>query len=196
MHGHVRDGLNNAIPGVSVSMKGGSKTTMTADDGNFSIPVKKGDSILLISCVGYENKEVKISPGYLQIEMRTQVNPLEQVVVGGNMAAIKRKAETTSLTVIDSKTLDALPVNNISQIYRGYVPGTNSFSPGDNLEETSTLSIRGTSSQIAVYVDGIEYAGGSGHLFTLNKQNIDRVEVLRGPSSSTLYGTGSNGGIL
>jgi vitamin B12 transporter len=130
--------------------------------------------------------------------MSANVNPLEEVIIGGNMAAIKRKAETTSLTRIDSKTLDALPVNNISQIYRGLVPGTNSFSPGDFVEENTTLSIRGTGSgaPVAVYIDGIEYAGGSGYLFTLNKQNIDRIEVLRGPSSSTLYGTGSNGGII
>jgi len=198
VHGNVRDHSNHSIPGASVSVLGGSKIVMTTEDGNFSIQVKKRDSILIISCVGYENKEVIIFPGYLDIEMTTHANPLEQVVVGGNMAAIKRKAETTSLTIVDSKTLDILPVNNISQIYRGLVPGTNSFSPGDFPEEYTTLSIRGTSNStpIAVYVDGIEYAGGSGYLFTLNKQNIDRLEVLRGPSSSTLYGTGSNGGII
>ncbi|HTB26888.1 MAG TPA: TonB-dependent receptor, partial [Puia sp.] len=201
VYGNVSDSANKAIANASVSMMNRSKTVITGEDGNFRIQVRKEDSILLVTSIGYNKKEVKIISGFLHVVMNENINPLEQVVVGGNMTAIRRKAETTSLTVIDSKTLDALPVNNISQIYRGMVPGTNSFSPGDLVEEATTLSIRGTGltgqdAQIAVYIDGIEFAGGSGYLFALNKQNIDRVEVLRGPSSSTLYGTGSNGGII
>ncbi|HEY2350809.1 MAG TPA: TonB-dependent receptor [Puia sp.] len=201
VRGNVRDSLNNPIAGASVTVKNSSRSVITEENGNFTVPVTMSDSMLLITCIGYENKQVKITPGILNIQMAANVNPLEQVIIGGNIAAIKRKAETTSLTVINSKTLDALPVNNISLIFRGMVPGTNSFSPGDAPEGATTLSIRGTGgtfpySQIAVYVDGIEFAGGSGYLATLNKENIDRVEVLRGPASSTLYGTGSNGGII
>ncbi|HEY2350808.1 MAG TPA: TonB-dependent receptor [Puia sp.] len=201
VRGNVTDSLKNPIANASVTIKNSTRSVITGEDGNFTIPVKNEDSFLLITCIGYENKEEKISSAILNVQMSANVNPLEQVIIGGNIAAIKRKAETTSLTVINSKTLDALPVNDLSLIFRGMVPGTNSFSPGDDPEGATTLSIRGTGgtfpySQIAVYVDGVEYAGGSGYLASLNKENIDRVEVLRGPASSTLYGTGSNGGII
>src|SRR5579863_688594 len=166
VYGNVSDSANKAIANASVSMMNRSKTVITGEDGNFMIQVRKEDSILLVSSIGYNKKEVKIISGFLHVVMNENINPLEQIIVGGNMTAIRRKAETTSLTVIDSKTLDALPVNNISQIYRGMVPGTNSFSPGDLVEEATTLSIRGTGltgqdAQIAVYIDGIEFAGGS-----------------------------------
>ena len=115
--------------------------------------------------------------------------------------ALKRKADATSVTVIDSKTLEKIPSNTIDQIFRGWVPGTNNFDQGSSPEGLLSLSIRGaggTSSvaRVAVYVDGIEYAGGSGFLCQLDKTDIDRIEIVRGPGASTMYGTGSNGGIV
>ena len=49
VHGNITDNSNHSIPGASVSVKSGSGTVMTDDDGNFTIPVKKGDSILIIT---------------------------------------------------------------------------------------------------------------------------------------------------
>ena len=133
--------------------------------------------------------------------MLYSASPLEQVVVGGNLFAMKKISDVSSITVIDSKTLEELPVTDISEIYRGLVPGTNSYSVGNGTQNNPTLTIRGAASensisQISVIIDGVEWANGSGYLAALNKENIDRIEILRGPESSTLYGTGSNGGIV
>ena len=126
---------------------------------------------------------------------------MESFIVGGNFSASKRKADATSVTVLNSKTLEKIPINTLDQIFRGWVPGTNSFDVGDAPGGFPTLTIRVrrvpiSLEVVAVYVDGIEYAGGSGYLSQLDKTNIDRIEIVRGPGAATLYGTGSNGGIV
>jgi outer membrane receptor protein involved in Fe transport len=198
--GKITDSLGNPLSDASIEVKNKRPGTISNSNGDFIIQAVPGDT-LVISSIGLQTREIEWDGGYMLVVLQGSFNPLNEVIVGGNMTATRRRAESTSITVINAKTLDILPVNNISEIYRGIVPGTNSFSTGDATEEATTLTIRGAGgensiSQIAVYVDGIEFAGGSGYLAALDKENIDRIEVLRGPASSALYGTGSNGGIV
>ena len=137
----------------------------------------------------------------MNIVLPLDIKPMEEYIMGGNLMALKRKADATSVTIINSKTLEKIPGNTIDNVYRGIVPGTNSYNVGDAPEGLLTLSIRGAAGSsavapVAVYIDGIEYAGGSGFLCQLDKTNIDRIEVVRGPGASTMYGTGSNAGIV
>ena len=174
--------------------------TITDKNGRFSIQTEKKD-ILLFSAVGYGTQEMKVQGNEMNIQLQLEIKPMEEYIVGGNLAAIRRKADATSVTIIDSKTLERLPPNTIDQVYRGVVPGTNSFDVGDAPEGLLSLSIRGAAGSsaiapVAVYIDGIEYAGGSGFLCQLDKTNINRIEVVRGPGASTMYGTGSNAGIV
>jgi outer membrane cobalamin receptor len=185
---------------VSVLIKGIKRGRTTNNNGAYLIPAHKGD-VLVFSSISYITREIKVTGAEINVKLQANVRPMEVLVVGGNMGAQKRKADATAITIIDSKTLEKLPVNTLDQVFRGLVPGTNNYDAGDAPEGFPTLSIRGASSQsslaiIAVYVDGIEYAGGSGYLSQLDKTNIDRIEIVRGPGAATLYGTGSNGGIV
>ncbi len=198
--GLVTDSSGDPIASATVFSEETKTSVITRENGKFQIRVRPGD-LLTVSSMGYKKIRVTANSPYVKIFMQVESNPLEQVVVGGNFFAMKKKSEISSITVIDSSTLQTLPVTDISEIYRGLVPGTNSYSAGDITQWFPTLTIRGAGSeisisQISVYVDGIEWAGGSGYLAVLNKENIERIEILRGPVSSTLYGTGSNGGIV
>ncbi len=198
--GRVIDQSGLPVPGATIVSASSNTSTLTHENGDFQINAQKGGS-LMITCIGYNKIIIKPDSNFAVVIMEYSASPLEQVVVGGNLFATKRKSDISSLTVIDSKTLQTLPVTDIAEIYRGLVPGTNSFSYSDQPQEVPSLTIRGATSEnslgeIGVYVDGVEWAGGSGYLSALNKENIDHIEILRGPESSTLYGTGSNGGIV
>jgi hypothetical protein len=198
--GTVTDEEGYPISYASVVVKGIKRGIFTDMNGSYLIQANQGD-VLLFSSVSYSTKEVKVTGTGINVKLPHEIKPMEILVIGGNMAAVKKKSDATSITVLDSKTLENVPVNTLDQVFRGLVPGTNSFDVGDEPEEFPSLSIRGASganslSQIAVYVDGIEYAGGSGYLCQLDKTNIDRIEVVRGPGAATMYGTGSNGGIV
>ena len=97
--------------------------------------------------------------------------------------------------VIDSKMLQTLPVTDIAEIYRDRPaqivltrrPAIITDHPGAGSETSLT--------EIASILMGW-ISGKFRYLSTINKETIDRIEVLRGPESSTLYGTGSNGGLV
>ena len=198
--GKVIDQTGLPIVGATVFGPDLKTYAVSKENGEFQIRIKKGDS-LIVSSIGYSKNVSSPDSSSVVIVLQYISNPLEQVIIGGNLFATKRKSDISSVTVIDSKTLAILPVTDIAEIYRGLVPGTNSFNTGDQPQGLPSLTIRGAGSEtslseIGVYIDGVEWAGGSGYLSSLNKENIERIEILRGPESSTLYGTGSNGGLV
>ena len=198
--GTITDAEGIPISDVSVLVKGTKQGTISNPNGEFSIKVDQKKS-LIFSSVNYSSRELRVEKAEMHVRMQLATKPMESLLVGGNLNAIKREADATSVTVLTSKMLEKISANTLDDVFRGWVPGTNSFDIGDNPEGFSTLSIRGAASAvslatIAVYVDGIEYAGGSGYLSQLDKNNIDRIEIVRGPGAATMFGTGSNGGIV
>jgi outer membrane receptor protein involved in Fe transport len=199
--GNIYDEAGRRLSGATVMIKGTNKGTLSDDAGEFSIKAEQ-KNVLVFSFVNYSSKEVSVEKGEMNIQLQLDIQPMEASLVGGNFFSMKRKAFATSVTVLNSKTLEKIPVITLDQVFRGWVPATTSYDiGGESLTPPNTLSIRGAGgaaslTPVAVYIDGIEYAGGSGYLSQLDKTNIDRIEIVRGPGAATMYGTGSNGGIV
>ena len=202
--GTVMDEENEPIVGASVIVKGTGQGTSTNENGAFTIDVNKG-TVLIFSSVSYAEKQIKVEGKTLAIQLVLDFKPLEKFIVGGNIMTIKRKAEVSSVAVIDSKTLENLPYQNIEQIFRGLVAGTNNMQSGYETSQynyaSGSVSIRGSAGfsgygVVKVYVDGIQFAPDSYFLNTLDKNNIGHIEIVKGPSASTLYGSGANGGVI
>ena len=202
--GTVVDEEYKPIAGASVMVKGSGRGTSTNENGVFNIDVKKG-TVLIFSSVSYVEKQIKVEAKKLAIQLVLDLKPMEKLIVGGNIMPIKRKADVSAVGVIDSKTLEMLPYQTIEQIFRGTVPGTNNIQPGYETYQydygSGTVNIRGSAGfqgygVVKVFVDGIPYSAGSYYINTLDKNNIDHIEVVKGPSASTLYGSGSNGGVI
>ena len=196
--GHVTDGEGNPIASVSVLVKGTKSGTITDNYGNFSVEAGIGNT-LIFSSVSYETKEIEIVSTSVNIQLSLQIKPLEQLVVSGNMTATKRKADISSVTILKGKDIDALPGFNLLNILEGVVPGVTVTTLGPGVGRVgeyflSRIQVRGA--DIKVYVDGIVYAAGSNYLAMISKDDIDRIEVVRGPSAATLYGSGAMGGVM
>jgi hypothetical protein len=202
--GTVMDEENKSISGASVMVKGTGRGTSTNENGTFAIDVNKG-TVLIFSSVSYAEKQVKVEAKKLAIQLQLDHKPMEKLIVGGNLMTIKRRAAVSPVDVIDSKTLENLPYQTIEQIFRGTVPGTNNIQPGYETYQynygSGTVNLRGSAGFggygiVKLFVDGIPYAGDSYYINTLDKTNIDHIEIVKGPSASTLYGSGSNGGVI
>ncbi|MDR0507683.1 MAG: carboxypeptidase-like regulatory domain-containing protein, partial [Dysgonamonadaceae bacterium] len=93
--GTVRDALSEPLPGVSVTVKGSQRGTVTDIDGNFSIPIQSGDKSLLFTFIGMENKTVNIeNETHINVVMTENVTLLNEVVV----SALGIRRENKSLT--------------------------------------------------------------------------------------------------
>ncbi|HSK11696.1 MAG TPA: carboxypeptidase-like regulatory domain-containing protein, partial [Phnomibacter sp.] len=89
------------VPGVSVSVKGGTAGTTTNSEGNFTLRVPAG-SILIFSSVGYEEKEQAAEDGAMFITLQAASKALNEVVVVG-YGTVRKKDLTGSVTTVTAK---------------------------------------------------------------------------------------------
>lgn len=214
--GYVTDaGTKEPLQGVTVAIKGTTIGTFTDKRGYFEINnIKPGKYILVASYVGYTAaaKGMEIISGRLE-EMNFQLNEgvvgLDEVVVTGSISERSIRESANPVTVITPKELENRDLNTLRSVLQT-VPGLLLSQSGD-LEDPTTggrassgmgvLNIRGysptstLSGNTKYIVDGVELFSASG-LNTINPNNIEKIEVSRGPMASTLYGAGSSGGIV
>jgi hemoglobin/transferrin/lactoferrin receptor protein len=141
------------------------------------------------------------APAGAKASKRDEATRLERIVVG---AGIEKVAIDTpqAVTVLDQEAIDAEQPMTIGEIFQ-QVPGVTVV--GSDRIGGQSFNIRGIGdlssadeSKIIVTVDGApkfyeQYRMGS---FFSDPELYKRVEVLRGPASSTLYGSGALGGVI
>ena len=197
--GTVLDNTGETVIGASVVVKGTTNGVVTDIDGNFSLQnVKKGD-VLQVSFVGYATQEVKWNGTPLTITLKEDTEMLEEVVVVG-YGTQKKTNLTGSVSMVDSKALEARPVANVSQALQGVVPGLNMSvtGSGGQLDSEMSMNIRGTgnlgtgsSASPLVLIDGIE-----GNMNTVNPNDIASISVLKDAASASIYGARAAFGVI
>ncbi|GAB4043362.1 TonB-dependent receptor [Spirosoma litoris] len=212
--GTVVDEKGEALPGVSVLLKGTQRGTTTNSQGAFQLAVPEKSSVLVFSFVGYQTQEATVgNQTSLTIRMAADDKSLNEVVVIG-YGAVKKRDLTGAVGSIGANELKAQPISSFNQALQGRVAGvqiTNSSNaPGGGV----TVRIRGGNSISAsndpLYViDGFpvtnpssaQGANGSTNfpnvLSTINPNDIENIEVLKDASATAIYGSrGANGVVL
>ena len=198
--GKVTDNKGEPLIGATVLVKGQSKGTATDIDGNFSLNTNPG-SVLVVSYVGYETKEIKASASPMTVALQDNESQLDEVVVVGY--GVQKKSDVTgAVTSVGKERLSKLPVSNVLQAMQGATSGVtiqqSSSIPGD---APSTI-VRGQNSINAnsgpyVVVDGIPLNNTGGSLADIAPNDIESIEILKDASATAIYGTnGANGVIL
>ena len=193
--GKVTDEQNQALPGVTVVLKGTTNGTVTDLDGNFSLKVKTGD-VLLFSFIGYQSQELIVrDQSSMLIKLATSTQGLDEVVVVG-YGTQSRRTVTSAITKVDGAVLRNIPINTVGDGLKGKIAGarlyTNNFTPGAD----PIIRIRGGSSinksnDPLILVDGIERAFSG-----INPNDIESVEVLKDAASTAIYGSRASNGVV
>ncbi|MDI6049941.1 TonB-dependent receptor [Flavobacterium sp. XS2P24] len=184
------------IPGVNVQVKNSTIGTATDMDGRFSLKGVSSGATLIFSYLGFKNFEYKVVSNIstLSISLQEDSKVLDEVVVIGYGSQKKREV-TGAVSVVDSKTLEALKPVKIEQALQGTVSGVNvtttSGAPGAALD----IRIRGIATngenRPTTIIDG--YVGELG---LLNPNDVESITVLK-DAQAAIYGTiGANGVIL
>lgn len=188
----------STLPGVNVVIKGTTNGTVTDAEGKFSINVPSPESVLVVSFIGLQTREVAVGERTtIDVTMASDIRQLSEVVVTGVGVATDKRKIAIAVESVTADQLPQAPSASIDQALVGKIAGaqisSTSGTPGADvnilLRGVNTVN-RGTSPMILI--DGIQ--AGATSLQTIDLNSIERVEVVQGAAAATIYGAqGANG---
>lgn len=194
--GNVTDSQTaEPLLGVTVMQKGTSNGVITDMDGNFTISVPF-NSTLAFTYMGYTKKEVNVNGrNSIQVKMESDTKMLEEFVVIGY--GIQKKSDVTgSISSVNGKDINNMPVSSTLQALQGRAAGVNIVQNTGAPGSGSTIKIRGTGTindadplyvVDGFIVDNIDY---------LNPNDIANVEIFKDAASSAVYGSRAANGVV
>ncbi|WP_461453345.1 SusC/RagA family TonB-linked outer membrane protein [Mucilaginibacter sp.] len=216
--GVVKDETGQALPGVSVTIKGTTKGTRTDANGAFSLNVAPGD-VLVFSYVGYVKQEVTVgSQTEYVISLVPNPNSLNEVVVTALGVKKSEKSLVYANQVVSGDELTNVKTDNLMNSLNGKVAGVDISPSSSGVGGSVKVILRGSKSatgtnQPLYVIDGVPmtntsnangqptgtYGGspdGGDGISNLNPEDIESITVLEGASAAALYGSQAANGVV
>ncbi|MFW5904858.1 MAG: SusC/RagA family TonB-linked outer membrane protein [bacterium] len=220
--GVVTDQGGQPIPAAQVTVVGTQRSTAANRNGEFSIAnVPAGEQRVRATALGYraETMTAQVGAGEtVTLEFRLEVSAiaLDEVVVTGTVGGVERRALGNVVSNIRAQdVMELAPVPDVQSLINARAPGV-VITPGTGMAGSgSQIRIRGSSSislsnTPLLYVDGVRVdnaqnsgpaaqAFGSSVISRLNDFNpddIESIEIIKGPAAATLYGTEAANGVI
>lgn len=219
--GFVYDENNEPLPGVSVRIKGDTRGNITSVDGEYLLPLKSNEKVILIfSYIGMETQEVTIPGGVKDIVknivLKSDDKTLNEVVVTGIFNK-PRESYTGAATSYTREQIEAAGNRSLITTLRNLDP---SFNIADNIEIGSdpnslpSITVRGASSlptdvqdmqvsadnqrtanQPLFILDGFEIS--LTRFMDLDESQVESITLLKDANATAMYGSkGSNGVVV
>lgn len=167
------------IPGVSVRVKGTATGAVTDISGHFRLRVPANGK-LVVSFIGYEQKEIIIQPGAaVKISLKASSNALNEVVVIGYGTAL-RKDLTGSVTTLSS----------LQGLTSGLVVTDGAPGGGVNIQIRGVSSLPSAKPLIVVDGEIVESMDG------IDKESIGEISVLKDAAATGIYGARAANGVI
>lgn len=195
--GRVLDINGEALPGVSVLVKGSSNGLLTNDNGEFTIDLQETNPTLVFSFLGFRTKEMT-AKSKMTVILVEDFNKLDEVVV----SAQKRMQSNIDVPI----TISALSGDNLVKLDVCQLDELSEYIPGMQMQLQSPNNpgyvIRGVTSddgdsrsqpRVSVFQDGVSISRSRASVVELF--DLERIEVVKGPQG-TLFGRGAEIGAL
>lgn len=217
--GKVTDNEGSPISGATVKTKSSTQGTVSGVDGTFRLMNIERGSVLVISSIGFESKEIIVDKKNITVHLNTHTNVLDEKVVMA-YGHTTRRLNTGNISSLKAKDIENQPVNNPLMALQGRLPGVfieqSNGLPGGGI----TVRIQGVNSISAgrdpfYVIDGVPYisqllpttntiTGSSGTRGTygnplayINTADIESIEVLKDADATAIYGSrAANGAVL
>jgi TonB-linked SusC/RagA family outer membrane protein len=200
--GTVKDSKGVTLPGVAVGVKGTQMGTNTDANGKFSINVPDAGSTLVFTFIGYTRLEVPVAgKSNLDVVLLEDVKQIGEVVV--TALGIKRSSRELGYATqqIAAKDLTLGRPTNLATGLSGKIAGlqidqtNNQIDAGDQVR----VVLRGNRSfagnnQALLVLDGV--VAPLSYLNSINPNDVESVNVLKGANAAALYGSEASNGVL
>jgi len=195
--GKVTDSYQQALPGVTIVVKGTTVGTVTNIDGSYSLSAPANSETIVFSFIGMETVEEAINGRTtINVLMSEQIIGMDEVVVVGY--GTQKKANLTgAVSAVDFTELETRPAANTATLLQGQMSGVQVSGfrnqPGKDNPE---IRVRGvgtlnSGSNPLIIVDGIESS-----LSNIPVSDIESVSVLKDAASAAIYGVRAANGVI
>lgn len=195
--GTVTDGeTGETVPGANVIEKGTTNGSTTDLDGNFSLSVQDG-ATLVVSFVGYRQMEIAVgSRSVIDVNLELDVAQLSEVVVVG-YGTQEKKEITSAVASVSAEEFNQGNVSDPTQLLQGKVAGLAISRPGGDPNGGYSIRLRGLStfggnSEPLIVIDGV--IGAS--LDNIDPNDIESMDILKDGSAAAIYGTRGSSGVI
>jgi TonB-linked SusC/RagA family outer membrane protein len=213
----LADVSNEPLADVRLIVVGTNASATTSQDGKYKLGnLRAGNVDVQVLRVGYtsQKKTVTVTAGsetVIDFRMALAVVKLQEIVTTATGQQRKVELGNALATISASKLVEETPIRNMGDLLTARAPSV-SVTPGNYTGAGSTVRIRGLSSISnsgpPIYIvdgirisagDGIGLTGGGASTSRLNDilpQDIEDIEIVKGPSAATLYGTNAANGVV
>lgn len=207
------------LPGAQVLIEGTERGTLTDAHGRFSFVEVSGARVeLVVVNIGYREERAVASVGDTDIRILIEESAvaLDEIVVTGQPGGTQRRAIGNSIATVNAAdVVGTAPLKSMQELINGRAPGV-VIMPGTGMVGSgAVVRVRGNSTfslsgEPLIYVDGVRVlnevgsgivvqAFGAGVVSRLNDfspNDIESIEILKGPAAATLYGTEASRGVI
>lgn len=219
VRGRINDSSGAAIQGVSVSIKGTETGTVTGPDGEFTLFNVPRGATLIISNIGYQTREFKLTPGqtYLSINLSAEAGTLTDVVITG-FQRIDKSRFTGASVKLDMDRIKTEGMTDVSRMLEGRAAGvaiqnvSGTFGSAPKVRIRGATSITGDNKPLWV-IDGVvledivnisndQLSSGDPNTLLgsavagLNPNDIESFDILKDAAATALYGARAMNGVI
>ncbi|MBI4539719.1 MAG: TonB-dependent receptor [Gemmatimonadetes bacterium] len=205
------------LEGVQVHIPGAGMGALTSAAGRFLLlQVPAGDVEVRVELIGYarQSRSVRVTPGETVVAdfaLAETAITLDELVVTGTPGATRAREIGNSVSRIAvPDVVTSAPVSDVTDLLTGRVAGLITLPGSGSRGNGGKIRIRGSSSlslsnEPLMYVDGVrvdnDYRTGPGggiisRVNDFNPEDIERIEIIKGPAAATLYGTEASNGVI
>jgi len=218
--GRVVDGTTSApIPSAQIQIVGTARGGVTAEDGRFRVVnVRAGTYQVRVLRIGFQASTQSVTIGNGQsIDLAYSLTPavvtLDEVVTLATGETTRKREQGNVVGTLAPEPATLATAGNVSQLLTGRIPGVDVATPGGTIGSSARLRIRGASSlslsnDPLLIIDGIRVENSSAsttigvggqqpsRLNDINPEDIEKIDVLKGPAAGALYGTAAANGVI
>lgn len=217
--GQIVSNSGQNLDAVQVSLEGTGLGTITNAAGRYLIlNVPAGQYTVAAELIGYgrETQTVTVTAGsssVVDFTLRDRAVALDGVVVTGTPIAAQQREIGNSIALITAEDIIETGATTVDEVLRGRTPGLTIQGTSGQAGSGSNVVLRGLTSvngrnQPLIYVDGVRIndqgtyeAAGEAQvnatvLNSIDPEQIERIEVIKGAAASTLYGSEAGAGVI
>lgn len=210
--GTVKNEMQKAIPFATIQQKGVTNATTADENGRFTITVTGNNAVLVISSAGYLPTEIALGSGSSYDVALRESAAMSEVVVTALGITRNQRSLGYATQQVKGENLTLTKEQNVIGSLAGKIAGVQVVgSSGASMGGTQKIKIRGVNSigagdQPLIVIDGTpisnaNFAGSDkadyGNLAQdINPEDVESINVLKGPAASALYGIRGQYGVI